>query len=495
MFALLLLALILTFSGCGRRTAPSISTFPSDFVFGTATAAYQVEGAYQADGKGMSIWDLYTNQFGIAGGATGNVAIDQYHRYAEDIVHLERLGAETYRFSLSWSRILPQGTGPVNQAGIDHYNRVIDALVQVGVEPTITLYHQDLPLALARQGGWANPESPEWFAAYARTVFEAFGDRVPTWITINEPYMESMYIGAIAKGLFAPSADQASVTDVPANVLVQQASEAHNLLLAHARAVQEFRSMNLAGQIGIALNLSPVYAATPVSADRDAALLEDGILNQWFIDPVMKGEYPADVLALYERDGETGLQRGSSILRDAAPPDFLGINYYAPVRVKASIASTRYGIEALPNPDSVQSYLGEVYPEGLSDLLGRLHRDYDSPRLFVTENGAGFGAIDDALTAGRVQDIHRQAYLCRHLAQVRNAIEAGVRVERYYVWAAFDHFEWTFGYSRRYGLIYVDFDTQERIWKDSAYLYRDIIATGRLDGRCHDPGLVDWTAQ
>lgn len=476
------IALILALSGCGRGVtrSPTFLAFPESFVFGTATAAYAVEGAYEADGKGMSVWDLYTNQIGVAGGATGNVAIDQYHRYAEDIAHLEKLGAQTYRFSLAWSRILPEGTGLVNQAGIDHYNRVIDALVEAGIEPTVTLYHQDLPLALAMQGGWSNPESPEWFAAYARLAFETFGDRVPTWITINEPYMESMYIGAIVKGIFAPSEGQASVSDVPASALIQQAGEAHHLLLAHARAVQEFRAMGLSGQIGIALNLSPVYPATSASTDRAAARLEDGILNRWFADPVMRGEYPADVRARYEGDGVTGLDRGSSILRDAAPPDFLGVNYYAPVRVKAWEESPRYGIGALPNPDSVRSYLGEVHPEGLRDLLRRLHRDYGSPRLFVTENGAGFGEADDALTGGRVRDLHRQDYLRRHLTQVHGAIESGVRVERYYVWSAFDHFEWTFGYSRRYGLIHVDFDTQQRVWKDSAYLYRDIVAAGGL---------------
>lgn len=476
------ITLIFSLLGCGQRVtpAPTFLAFPPDFVFGASTASYAVEGAYEADGKGMSVWDLYTNQFGVAGGATGNVAIDQYHRYPEDIAHLKKLGIQAYRFSLAWSRILPQGTGQVNQAGIDHYNRVIDALVKAGIEPTITLYAQDLPLALAKQGGWANPESPEWFAAYARIAFKAFGDRVPTWITINEPYMESMYINAIVKGIFAPSEGQASVTDVPASALIQQAGEAHNLLLAHARAVQEFRSMDLPGQVGITLNLSPVYAATSAPADRDAAHLEDGILNRWFVDPIMRGEYPADVLARYEGAGVTGLERGSSVLRDAAPPDFLGVNYYAPVRVRASAVSARYGIVALPNPDSVRSYLGEVYPEGLRDLLERLHRDYGSPRLFVTENGAGFGEPDDVLTEGRVPDVHRQDYLCRHLAQVHGAIKSGVRVEHYYVWAAFDHFEWTFGYSRRYGLIYVDFDTQERIWKDSAHLYHDIIAAGGL---------------
>ena len=265
-------------AGCSllQREAPSNGlTFPDGFRFGAATSAYQVEGAWQEDGKGLSVLDFYTNEIGIAAGATGNVAIDHYHRYGEDIDHLRRMGLDTYRFSIAWPRILPQGVGPVNEAGLRHYGAVIDSLLAAGIEPAVTLYHQDLPLELGRRGGWANPRSPEWFAEYARVLFEAYGDRVSTWITLNEPYMETMYIGSIAKGLLHLVPDGRFVP-VPGEALAVQPVDTHNHLLAHGRAVEVFREMGLPGRIGIALNLSPVYAA--------AARLEDGILNRWFLD-------------------------------------------------------------------------------------------------------------------------------------------------------------------------------------------------------------------
>ena len=472
--AFLILVLLSIVPGCsllpaGRGSSRDI-LFPPDFQFGAATSAYQVEGAWQADGKGMSVLDFYTNQVGIAGGATGNIAIDQYRRFGEDIDHLRRLGVDTYRFSIAWSRILPEGTGAVNPDGIEHYSAVIDSLLAAGIEPVVTLYHQDLPLALMRNGGWGHPESPEWFAEYARIVFEAYGDRVSTWITLNEPYMETMYIGSIVKGQLT-LAEDGSFVPVPGAALAAQTLDTHHHLLAHGRAVQVFRDLGLPGRIGVTLNLSPVYAASEYPEDRAAARLEDGILNRWFLDAVLRGSYPADVLEEYRTAGLTADLDGISALAQV-PPDFIGVNYYAPRRVRERVDAPRFGIEVIANKDTVSSILGEVYPEGLYDLLLRLRDDYGSPRLIVTENGCGFGENDEAVVGGRIHDRHRVQYLHDHLRQVHRALGEDVPVEGYIVWSAFDHFEYTAGYARRYGLIHVDFDTQDRLWKDSAHAYR-----------------------
>ena len=483
----MLLATMCTILGCGvlPRAQPDAlgETFPDDFLLGAATAAYLVEGAWQEDGKGMSVWDFYTNQVGIAGGATGNVAIDQYHRYGEDIDHLRRLGVDAYRLSISWARILPAGTGEVNAAGIAHYGAVVDSLLAAGIEPVVTLYHQDLPLELARQGGWSHPQSLQWFEAFARVVFDAYGDRVSTWITINEPYMETMFIDSIAKGLMPPPGEGDGISAVPGSALAVQAVDTHHLLLAHGRAVRAYRELGGQGRIGITLNLSPVYPATDRPADRYAARLEDGILNRWFLDAVLRGQYPADVLEEYQRSGlDSDLEEVAELA--AARPDFVGVNYYAPVRVGEGVGegvgSARFAIGALPNPDADPSYLGEVYPEGLFDLLTRIHRDYDGPEILITENGCGFGDADEQVADGRIHDARRTEYLLGHLAQAHQALAAGVRLRGFLVWAAFDHFEFTNGYSRRYGLIHVDFDSQERIWKDSAHAFRRVAQTRRL---------------
>ncbi len=475
-------SILLLCTGCSlfqRGSGPGTDlVFPEGFRFGAATSAYQVEGAWQEDGKGLSVLDFYTNEIGIAAGATGNVAIDHYHRYGEDIDHLRRMGIDTYRFSIAWPRILPQGVGPVNEAGLRHYGAVIDSLRAASIEPVVTLYHQDLPLELGRRGGWANPRSPEWFAGYARVLFEAYGDRVSTWITLNEPYMETMYIGSIAKGLLHLAPDGRFVP-VPGEALAAQAVDTHNHLLAHGRAVELFREMGLPGRIGIALNLSPVYAASERPKDVAAARLEDGILNRWFLDAVLRGSYPEDVLQRYRAAGlADDLGMISSLGR--VPPDFIGVNYYAPRRVRHRSGSHRFGIEVLADPDTVTSFLGEVHPEGLYDLLTRLARDYDSPRLIVTENGCGFGPADERVVEGRVHDALRTRFLKDHLRQVHRALAAGAPVDGYIVWSAFDHFAFTAGFGRRYGLIHVDFDSQERLWKDSAAAYREIVTRRRL---------------
>ncbi|MFQ5639545.1 MAG: GH1 family beta-glucosidase [bacterium] len=467
-------------SGCDGTTLPDSETqdvtFPKDFVWGTATAAYQVEGAYNEDGKGVSVWDTYTNKYNLAGGQTGNVAIDQYHRYKEDIALLKEMGIQSYRFSIAWTRILPNGAGELNQAGLDYYNRLLDELLAAGIEPAITLYHWDLPQALADRGGWRNRESVDWFSNYAEIMFKALGPRVQTWITFNEPFIDRMLAGALIRNAMNPTfTPSENLFDVPGTALAQQAIEAHHLLLAHAKAIALYRSLGQQGKIGITLSISPAYPATDSEADKASARIEDGLHNRWFLDPVLKGQYPEDILALYSAHADIGIQDGDMELLKQNPIDFLGVNYYAPTRVRAKQDARKFGLETLPNPDERPAFNGEVYAEGLYDLLLRIDSDYHHPVLYITENGAGFGDEDDKLVDGRIHDGLRQNYIKQHLVQAQRAIQAGVKLQRYYLWSCFDNFEWVFGYKRRFGLVYVDFETQERIWKDSAFDYRSYI--------------------
>lgn len=467
--------LICALSGCDASSTDSV-TFPNDFVWGTATAAYQVEGAYNEDGKGVSVWDTYTNKYNLAEGQTGNVAIDQYHRYKEDVALMKEMGIQSYRFSIAWTRILPNGTGEVNQAGLDYYNRLLDELLAAGIEPATTLYHWDLPQTLADRGGWRNRKSVDWFANYAEIMFKALGSKVRTWITFNEPFIDRMLLGALLRNMINPTfAPSENFFDIPGKVLAQQAIEAHHLLLAHAKAIKVYRSLGLEGKIGITLSISPAYPESDTDADKAAARIEDGLHNRWFLDPVLTGEYPEDILTLYSALADIGIQDGDMELIKQHPVDFLGVNYYAPTRTRGNQDSRKFGVETLPNPDEKPAFNGEVYPEGLYDLLIRIDSEYDHPVIYITENGAGFGDGDDKLLDGRVNDVLRQNYIKQHLIQAHRAIQAGVKLQRYYLWSCFDNFEWIFGYKRRFGLIYVDFETQERIWKDSAFDYKSYI--------------------
>jgi beta-glucosidase len=465
----------------GTDTDPTEPTeqalrFPDDFVWGTASSAYQVEGAWQEDGKGPSVWDTYTNTFGLAGGETGNVAIDQYHRYAEDVALMKEMGIQSYRFSIAWSRVLPQGTGEVNEAGLDYYSRLVDELLAAGIEPAITLFHWDLPQALADRGGWHNRESVEWFGEYARILFEALGDRVDTWITFNEPYIDLFIIGGAIRSMIDPEIDPPdNFFAMPAELLAAQAPASHHLMLAHARAIQVYRELELDGKIGITLSISPAYPATDSDQDAAAAQVADGLHNRWFLDPVMKGDYPEDILALYSAHADVGIRDGDLEELGGSRADFLGVNYYSPTRARAEPASAHFGIEVLANPDERPAFNGEVYPDGLYDLLVRVDRDYGKPLIYITENGAGFGPEDDRLVDGEINDTLRRDFIKRHLAAAHRAIQGGVNLRRYYLWSCFDNFEWVFGFARRFGVVYVDFETQERIWKASAYDYQSYI--------------------
>jgi beta-glucosidase len=450
--------------------------FPDDFVWGTATSAYQVEGAWQEDGKGLSVWDTYTNVFNLAEGETGNVAIDQYHRYADDVVLMKEMGIQSYRFSIAWSRVLPQGTGEVNRAGIEYYGRLVDELLAAGIEPAVTLYHWDLPQALADRGGWHNRESVEWFGEYARTMFEALGDRVDTWITFNEPFIDMFIIGGAIRSFVDPEIQPLEdYFAMPAELQAGQAMASHHSMLAHARAVRMYRELGLTGKIGITLSISPAYPVTDSKNDSAAAYVADGLHNRWFLDPVLKGEYPQDILALYSAHADVGIRDGDMEQIGENRVDFLGVNYYAPARVRAEPASSHFGYDRLPNPDEQPAFNGEVYPEGLYDLLVRIDRDYGKPIIYITENGAGFGPDDDRLVNGEINDSLRRDFIKRHVATAHRAIQQGVNLKRYYLWSAFDNFEWIYGFRRRFGLVYVDFETLERIWKNSAYDYQSYI--------------------
>jgi beta-glucosidase len=462
--------------------AEQVVRFPDDFVWGTASSAYQVEGGWQEDGKGPSVWDTYTNVYGLAGGETANVAIDQYHRYVEDVALMREMGIQSYRFSIAWSRVLPQGTGEVNQAGLDYYSRLIDELLAAGIEPAITLFHWDLPQALADRGGWHNRESVEWFAEYARIVFEAFGDRVDTWITFNEPFIDVIIIGGAIRSFLDPEIEP--VDDYfaqPSELQAGQALASHHLMLAHARAVRIYRELEMGGNIGITLSISPAYPATDSDEDAAAAHVSDGLHNRWFLDPVLKGEYPEDILALYSAHADVGIRDGDLEQLRESRVDFLGVNYYSPTRARAEPTSRHFGIFELPNPDEKPAFNGEVYPDGLYDLLVRIDRDYGKPIIYITENGAGFGPEDDRLVDGEVNDELRRDFIKRHLVAAHRAIQDSVNLERYYLWSCLDNFEWVFGYSRRFGLVHVDFETQERIWKASAYDYQSYIRNNGFD--------------
>lgn len=436
--------------------------FPKDFIWGTATAAYQIEGAYKEDGRGESIWDRFSHIPGnVFKGHTGDVACDHYNRVEEDVKLLKEIGVKSYRFSISWPRIFPEGRGEVNQSGLEFYKKLIYLLLQNDITPAVTLYHWDLPQKLQDIGGWANPEVADYFVEYAKLMFKELGDLVPIWITHNEPWVVSIL--GNAWGVHAPG-----LKDYKTALLV-----AHNILVSHGRAVRAYRDMGLKGRIGITLNLGPVYPATDSEEDRLAARIEDGFLNRWFLDPVLKGSYPTDMVDFYREKGLLPDFNEEDLKIINEPTDFLGINNYSRNVMK-------YNREGYPFPsnlvstDNDKTEMGwEIYPEGLYDLLTRLHRDYDGVEIMITENGAAFNDIVNR--EGKVEDDNRLDYIHNHLSSCHRAIEAGVNLTGYYVWSFLDNFEWAEGYAKRFGITYVNYETQERILKKSGHWYSEVI--------------------
>ncbi len=453
-----------------RSDAPL--AFPAGFTWGAATAAYQIEGAADADGKGPSVWDTFSHTPGkVRGGDTGDIACDSYRRYREDADLLAALGLGAYRFSVSWPRILPAGSGTVNQAGLDYYRALLDALGERGIAAAATLYHWDLPQALQDAGGWPSREVALRFADYAAVVGEALGDRVTRWITLNEPGVVAHHgyrAGVHAPGLADPAA----------------AAATHHLLLGHGLAAQALRSVLPApAEVGITLNFQPVRVA-PESAGRieHARLITDASLNGIFLEPVINGRYPEH--ALPQLLPPAALIRPGDMDTIAAPPDFLGVNYYFPAHLRpGDPGQLKHGEDPpLPGitgavcyrPDGMeQTPMGwPVDPDGLYELLMRLAKDAPGLPLYVTENGC---AAEDYVTPeGVVNDVERVRYLHLHLDAAARAAKDGVPLSGYYVWSLLDNFEWAYGYQKRFGIIYVDFPTQHRIPKASAAFYAQI---------------------
>jgi beta-glucosidase len=438
--------------------------FPPDFVWGAATAAYQIEGAVSEGGRGESIWDRFAATPGaIANGDTGVVACDSYHRFGDDVRLMRELGIGAYRFSISWPRILPSGRGRVNQAGLDFYDRMIDELLASGIEPYVTLYHWDLPQALEDRGGWPARETVGAFAEYVEVVASRLGDRVPNWITQNEPWV----VAWLGYGLGEHAPGRRSDADALA--------AAHHVLLAHGRAAEVLRRDAPRAKVGVTVDLYPMYPLTDTPADVAAARLADGARNRWFLEPILGHGYPSDMLEHYESilpridDGD--------LRTIAARLDFLGVNYYSRNVVRVGSDSARPVVVDVDGAERTQ--MGwEVYPDGLKELLLRLHRDYELPDVYITENGA---AYPDARHNGSVPDPQRISYVERHLAALGEAVAEGVPVRGYFLWSLLDNFEWAFGFSRRFGIVYVDFETLERIPKSSYHWYRDLIAAQRVE--------------
>jgi beta-glucosidase len=456
----------------GFAEAPMADVVPEGFVWGVATSAFQIEGAHDVDGRGPSIWDTFAAQPGaIADGSNARVACDHYHRFEQDIQIIRSLGVRAYRFSVSWPRILPTGRGAVNAAGLDFYERLVDALLAAGIDPWLTLYHWDLPQALEDGGGWVSRSTVDAFVEFANSVSRRLGDRVTHWITHNEPWCASVL--GYAQGEHAPG--KKSWPDA----LVA----AHHILLSHGRAVPVLRSNVRGARVGITINTSPCVPASPSRADRDAARQFDGELHRWFLDPLYFGSYPQDVVDAHARAGR--LPHGLHFVQPgdleaiAAPTDFLGINYYTRAVVRSdgiSEAQNEPRTIPTPAPEELTDMGWEVYPEGLTQSLVRLHADYRPAALVITENGAAdaTGPGPD----GSVDDTRRCDYLKRHVRACLDALEAGVPLEGYFLWSLLDNFEWAFGCSKRFGIVWVDFETQARIVKASAHVYSRLLRQG-----------------
>jgi beta-glucosidase len=455
-----------------------VSAFPSGFRWGAATAAYQIEGAVEIDGRTASIWDTFSHLPGrTAGGDTGDVACDHYHRYRDDVALMARLGLTAYRFSVAWPRVQPGGRGPANPNGLDFYRRLVDQLLGAGIEPWVTLYHWDLPQELEDAGGWPVRDTAGRFADYAALVHAALGDRVPVWMTVNEPWC-SAFLG-YGSGEHAPGR-QDPVAAVRA---------AHHLLLGHGRAVQAIRAADPAATVGLALNLYAVSPATHPATDADAAAARriDGLANRIFLDPVLLGRYPSDVLDDLAPYGGFGHIRAGDLATIGAPVSMLGVNYYSRYAVAAGPPT------AGPNPwpgcadirfvtpdGPVTAMDWAVDPSGLTETLCRVARQYPPVPLYVTENGAAYH--DEVGPDGGVDDPDRVAYLDGHLRAGLDAIAAGVPLRGYFAWSLLDNFEWAWGYGQRFGLVYVDYPTQRRIIKRSGHTYRRIITSNGLIG-------------
>ena len=444
--------------------------FPDGFLWGAATAAYQIEGSVNADGRGESIWDRFAHTPGnIWNNETGDRACDHYRNYREDVAMMADLGLNAYRFSIAWPRIFPQGGGRPNREGLDFYRRLLEALHEHKITPAATLFHWDLPQALQDKGGWANRDTARYFAEYAAYLFEQLDLPVGLWITLNEPRVFA-HIGH-ALGVHAPG-----ISDF--NVYLQVA---HNLLLGHGLAVQAFREAKREEeQIGITLDLLPLHPASDSEADLDAAQRTDAFMNRWYLDPLFKGEYPAEMQEILSRLFTLPEADEGDLAIISSKCDFLGVNNYTRMVVGGTGAADEFfGAPLNPQGAEYTDMGWEVYPNSLYELLTRVHREYGPIDLYVTENGAAFP--DELKADGSVEDDRRINYLDSYLKGAWRALDEGVPLKGYFAWTLMDNFEWAFGYSMRFGLVYVDFETMKRYLKKSAYWYRQVIGKNGLD--------------
>ena len=448
--------------------------FPEGFLWGAATAAYQVEGAVREDGRGSSIWDTFSHTPGnVLHGDTGDIACDHYHRFEQDLDILASLGVRGYRFSVAWPRIQPEGSGPANQKGLDHYRRLVDGLRERDIVPMLTLYHWDLPQALEDRGGWTSRGTSERFAEYAGIVYGALSDVVPFWITLNEPWV-SAWLG-YGLGAHAPGYKDTG----------KALSATHHLLLGHGLALEGIRS--LGGEdnhFGITLNLSPVGLSRDRKADLEASYRVDGQANRLYLDPLFRGGYPEDMLDHYSSESSFSFVSDGDLKAISAPLDFLGVNYYRRHMVREDDAATDDVFSSvraravIPHAAERTAMGWPVEAGGLLELLLRLDHEYTKLPLYITENGAAFH--DYADPEGGVDDEERVGYLDAHFRAAREAIEQGVNLKGYFVWSLLDNFEWAEGYSKRFGIVYVDYPTQRRIPKMSARWYSEVIRRNGL---------------
>jgi beta-glucosidase len=431
--------------------------FPAHFIWGVATAAYQIEGAAQEGGRGESVWDRFCTQPGaIADGSSGLVACDHYHRMPQDVELMASMGVDNYRFSIAWPRVQPDGQGAWNEEGFVFYDRLLSALEAKGISAHLTLNHWDLPQALQDQGGWASRQTCTHFVNYAKEVAKRFGHRLASLVTHNEPWVVAIL--GHQDGIFAPGLKARSVAF----------QVAHHLLLSHGMAIQALRTSHPDLAMGIVLNLSPIYPASDAPADVAKAQLDDGYIVRWYMDPLFKAQYPADVWADLGADAPQVDEGDLALI--AQPLDFVGVNYYT-----RNFSSSGNPWDVRANAKRVTDMGWEVFPQGLTELLVRLHQDYAPRALLVTENGSAFV---DTVTDGQVHDTERLDYLREHIQACAEAINLGVPLTAYFAWSLLDNFEWASGYGKRFGLVHVNYDTQERIVKDSGRWYANFLQGG-----------------
>lgn len=441
--------------------------FPDDFIWGTSTSSYQIEGAACEGGRTESIWDRFCRTPGkVANGDTGDTACDHYHRYKEDIQIIADLGIRYYRFSVAWSRIYPE-KGKLNEEGLQFYERILDELDRHGIEPLLTMYHWDLPQWVQDEGGWANRASVDYFMEYAKALLDRFARRVPMWNTINEPFCAAIL--GYGTGEHAPGHRNWR----------EALAAAHHLLLSHGRTVQLYRQQGYGGQIGITLNMEQVEAASSSVEDMEAAARQDGFVNRWFAEPLFMGQYPQDMMTWYlPYVGAFDFIHEGDLQEIHQPGDFLSVNYYSRSVIRSANNDSLLQGERMPIVGKVTDMGWEIHPESLYLLLKRVEDQYTKGLpIFITENGA---AMDDVMVDGLIQDWDRIQYIHEHLEACLRFIEEGGQLKGYYVWSFLDNFEWAYGYDKRFGIVYVDYTTQTRTLKESAKWYRQVVKRNGL---------------